>query len=218
MMERRTVAGWYVTEGSDDASLVTAARDGDRDAFGRLYSRYSRMVHGILLARVGSADVDDLVQDAFVHAFRRLHDLNDATRFGGWLAAIARSRANDHRRRLQTASAVRQALAMEEGSMSPMNPSLQMSAERILELIRALPDAYRETLILRLIEGMTGPEIAVRTGLTPGSVRVNLYRGMQQLREKMSQKIDASELEAAAAPGKGLVARLKRALGKRNAR
>ena len=58
-------------------------------------------------------------------------------------------------------------------------------ASAILAAIRELPDAYRETLILRLVEGMTGPEIAARTGLTPGSVRVNLHRGMQQLREKL---------------------------------
>jgi len=44
----------------------------------------------------------------------------------------------------------------------------------------------RETLILRLVEGLSGPEIAERTGLTPGSVRVNLHRGMQQLRERLS--------------------------------
>ena len=56
----------------------------------------------------------------------------------------------------------------------------------ILEIIRGLPDAYRETLILRLVEGMTGPEIAERTGLTAGSVRVNLHRGMKQLREKLA--------------------------------
>jgi RNA polymerase sigma-70 factor (ECF subfamily) len=43
-------------------------------------------------------------------------------------------------------------------------------------------------LLLRLIEGMTGPEIAERTGLTPGSVRVNLHRGMQQLRQKLGEK------------------------------
>src|SRR5712692_7511302 len=54
-----------------------------------------------------------------------------------------------------------------------------------LAAIRSLPDAYRETLILRLVEGMTGPEIAARTGLTPASVRVNLHRGMKQLREKL---------------------------------
>ena len=58
-------------------------------------------------------------------------------------------------------------------------------AAAVLAAIRELPDAYRETLILRLVEGMTGPEIAARTGLTPGSVRVNLHRGMQQLREKL---------------------------------
>ena len=51
-----------------------------------------------------------------------------------------------------------------------------------LEAIRALPPAYRETLLLRLVEGMTGPEIARRTGLTEGSVRVNLCRGMELLR------------------------------------
>ena len=47
----------------------------------------------------------------------------------------------------------------------------------------------RDALILRLVEGMTGPEIAARTGLTHGSVRVNLHRGMQQLREILGHKI-----------------------------
>jgi hypothetical protein len=42
-----------------------------------------------------------------------------------------------------------------------------------------------ETLTLRFVEGMTGPEIAMRTGLTDGSVRVNLHRGMQQLKEQL---------------------------------
>ena len=53
----------------------------------------------------------------------------------------------------------------------------------VLELIRKLPEAYQETLIFRLVEGMTGPEIAAKTGLTPESVRVNLCRGMKMLRE-----------------------------------
>ena len=53
----------------------------------------------------------------------------------------------------------------------------------ILESIRQLPESYRETLLLRLVEGMTGPEIAARTGLTAESVRVNLCRGMKMLRE-----------------------------------
>jgi len=54
----------------------------------------------------------------------------------------------------------------------------------LLNAVRELPEAYREPLILRFVEGLTGPEIAARTGLTHGSVRVNLHRGMQILREK----------------------------------
>ncbi len=50
--------------------------------------------------------------------------------------------------------------------------------------MRELPEAYRDTLVMRFVEGMTGPEIAAHTGLTHGSVRVNLHRGMQMLREK----------------------------------
>ena len=55
----------------------------------------------------------------------------------------------------------------------------------VLDVIRTLPAAYRETLVLRLVEGLTGPEIAERTGLTPASVRVNLHRGMALLRAKL---------------------------------
>ena len=57
----------------------------------------------------------------------------------------------------------------------------------MLATIRRLPEAYRETLVLRLVEGMTGPEIAERTGMQPGSVRVNLHRGMQMLREALAR-------------------------------
>ena len=58
----------------------------------------------------------------------------------------------------------------------------------ILEAVMSLSETYRETLILRLVEGMTGPEIAARTGMTHGSVRVNLHRGMEQLRAKLSRE------------------------------
>jgi RNA polymerase sigma-70 factor (ECF subfamily) len=57
-----------------------------------------------------------------------------------------------------------------------------------LAAIQSLPEAYRETLVLRLVEGMTGDEIARRTGLTPASVRVNLHRGMKRLREVLECK------------------------------
>lgn len=61
----------------------------------------------------------------------------------------------------------------------------------MLEAIRSLPEAYREPLVLRLVEGLTGPEIAEKTGLTPGSVRVNLSRGMKRLRTSLGVMTDA---------------------------
>ena len=157
--------------------LVTAALEGDRDGFGQLYARYAPLVHGILLARVPRAEVDDLVQDIFLHAYKKLNTLRDRAAFGPWIAMIARNRAIDfHRRSRDT---------VEITDEVPGSNTSDSRANEILELIRNLPDAYRETLVLRLVEGMTGPEIASRTGLTPASVRVNLHRGMKLLREKL---------------------------------
>ncbi len=168
-----------------DAGRVGAAREGDRAAFGWLYERYFGMVHGILLARVPRTDVRDLVQDVFLTALRKLAALRDPRAFGGWLAQIARNRANDYHRRNENPpqEELSEAQAPERGKTA-----LQ-SAEALaaLRAIQELPDAYRETLMLRFVEGMTGPEIAARTGLTAGSVRVNLHRGMKMLREKLTQ-------------------------------
>jgi RNA polymerase sigma-70 factor (ECF subfamily) len=178
-----------VPDEGDVASLVTAAREGDRGAFGRLYERYARMVHGILLGRVPTVEVDDLVQDVFVRAMRQVHTLRDVNAFGGWLATVARNRANDYHRR----SVDLVEFAEDAPSQTPAKRRSDEAGDdgaAILGMIRELPAAYRETLILRLVEGMTGPEIAERTGLTAGSVRVNLHRGMQMLREKLGQRHD----------------------------
>lgn len=172
-----------------EVSLVLAARGGDRAAFGALYARFAPMVHGILLAKIPPGDVEDLLQDVFLRALPRLGDLRDVSRFGPWLAAIARNRANDYHRELRPIAAVTDGLPENESELPASKASApsDTGGAAILSVIRALPDAYRETLILRLVEGMSGPEIAARTGLTHGSVRVNLHRGMLQLREKLNK-------------------------------
>ena len=162
---------------ADELRLIGAARDGDRGAFGALYTLYGRLVHGIVLSRVPRTDVEDLVQDVFVHAMQRLASLREPRAFGGWLAAIARNLATDHLRRAPRIADMPQDLAASSND--------QTEALAVLAVIRSLPEAYRETLVLRLVEGMTGPEISARTGLTPASVRVNLHRGMKQLRERL---------------------------------
>src|SRR3954468_11715574 len=84
---------------ADDGRLVRAARAGDQGAFSSLYERYGRVVHALLLARVNRDEVDDLVQDVFLTAWRRLADLRDPAAFGGGVAMIARNRATDFHRR-----------------------------------------------------------------------------------------------------------------------
>jgi RNA polymerase sigma factor, sigma-70 family len=160
-----------------EVALVRAVLEGERDRFARLYEMYAPMVHGVLLARVPRDEVDDLVQDIFLHALKKLDTLRDAAAFGPWIAMIARNRAMDFYRSSRTTVEVTEQMAV---AKTP-----NRTAREVLDLIKQLPDAYRETLVLRFVEGMTGPEIASRTGLTPASVRVNLHRGTKLLRERM---------------------------------
>ena len=104
--------------------------------------------------------------------------------FGGWLATIARNRAHDYHRQWEDHAGLPEHAAESVAGKR----SSTIEAVAILAAIRSLPETYRETLFLRLVEGMTGPEIAVRTGLSPDSVRVNLCRGMKLLREKLGGK------------------------------
>jgi RNA polymerase sigma-70 factor, ECF subfamily len=212
----RAVTTAPAPESAVDSSLVLAARNGDRAAFGGLYARYARMVHGILLARVPASDVDDLVQDVFLRALPRLCDLRDVARFGPWLAAITRNRANDYYRQTRAVAEVTESLPEDESELPASNTAPDAEAAAILLIVRSLPDAYRETLILRLVEGMTGPEIAARTGLTPGSVRVNLHRGMQQLKEKLSQASLGGAMRRDSGGDRSSTAQAKDLLNRRN--
>lgn len=168
--------------------LVALARRGDRGSWSTLYDIYAPVVHAVLLLRVGYPDADDLTQEVFIAAMRKIGSLrNDAT-FSSWLLSIARRRAGTlfrvrslFRRSLPRAAEGRpghaDAPAIRESSLTP---------RQLLQAIRSLPAAYQETLALRLIEQLQGPEIARRLGLTHGSVRVNLARGMKLLREKLA--------------------------------
>src|SRR6267143_523867 len=87
-----------VTEEPLEAILVKAVLDGEQARFARLYEMYAPMVHGILLARIPRDEVDDLVQDIFLNALRKLDTLRNAAAFGPWIAMIARNRAMDFHR------------------------------------------------------------------------------------------------------------------------
>ncbi|HXI32351.1 MAG TPA: sigma-70 family RNA polymerase sigma factor [Vicinamibacterales bacterium] len=163
--------------GDDLAATIESVAAGDEDAFARLYRDYVRMVHAILLGRVPRRDVDDLVQEVFVTAYTRIRELREPAAFGGWIAAIARHRAIDYLRHARDSEVLPDDL--------PGGQAIEAETLAVLDVVRKLPEAYRDTLLMRLVEGMSGAEIAERSGLTPASVRVNLHRGMKLLREHL---------------------------------
>src|SRR5437899_3208607 len=137
-----------------DADLVRAAQTGDVVSFEQLYARYAPVVHSILLGRLPPADADDVTQNVFITALTKLRSLREPAAFAGWIARTARNAAEDHRRRLIDSVEIDAAFAT-RGTQSE-----DAEAARALEAIRALPEAYRETLMMRLVEGMSGPEIS----------------------------------------------------------
>ena len=156
--------------------LVVAAQHGDRVAFAQLYGRFHKVVHALVLARVSARDAGDVVQDAFADAWAKLPSVREPAAFPGWLLAMARNRAIDHARRARPITEIDD-LAIE--------PPPHVEAAAALRALRELPETYRETMMMRLVEGLSGPEIAERTGMTPESVRVHLHRGMKLLRERL---------------------------------
>lgn len=178
-----------ISPGSGDAALLDAARQGSAAAFTQLYHEYSGLVRGTLLAHMPYQDVPDAVQEVFICAWRKLAGLRDGDAIGAWLCAIARNTARQYfraRPRAPVSEAHGRGHAESAAHAPGEGGDPSSAALELLDAIQALPEAYRETMALRFVEGMTGPEIATRTGHTAGSVRVNLHRGVQLLRERLA--------------------------------
>ncbi|HKH91294.1 MAG TPA: sigma-70 family RNA polymerase sigma factor [Gemmatimonadaceae bacterium] len=167
-------------DGESSAALVRAAQDGDRQAFETLYDRYVRLVHAVLLGTLDSEDASDVAQDVFFRAWQQLNQLRDPEAFGPWLTTIARNAARMRHRA--------------EPRHVPLTPSLvagatsveaKLDAQHVLAQLQSLPAKFRDPLMLRLVEGMSGVEIAALTGLTHGTVRVYLHEGMRLLRARL---------------------------------
>jgi RNA polymerase sigma-70 factor (ECF subfamily) len=143
------------------------------------------MVFGILLSRVRRVDAEDLSQEVFLAAWKGLPTLRSDAHVGGWLATIARNAAARHHQRARPAPE-----PLPEALPDRRGRTAQREAEgaELLEVLRGLPETYRDSLVLRLVEGMSGPQIAELTGLSPGSVRTHLARGRELLREALRRK------------------------------
>ncbi len=171
-MERQAVTVWPVAETREEDSLVSAARDGDRAAFGCLYDRYARMVHGILLARVPPREVDDLVQEVFLLALRQFHALRDVSRFGAWLGTITRNRANDRFRKSIPDAKVTEPVSEDQAESRTANHAAEQEAAVILAVVRALPEPHEASCVSIGQCSMPGG-IPSATATSPSGARTN---------------------------------------------
>ena len=175
-----------------DTALVVRARNGDRAAFEGRVRRTSRLVFARLYLDTGRADrAEDLLQETFLLAFRSLPRLEDPGGFRTWLLAIAHNALIDDARRAgrlkRTGPAAETPLALVPAAgPSPVEVAQrEETRQRVLAVLRSLPEEYRLPLTLRYITGADYDTIGEQLGLTNGSLRGLLHRGLKLLRDRM---------------------------------
>ena len=171
-----------------DAQLVTAAIEGDEDAFRGLVERYAAMATAIAFATTGDAEAArDLVQDAFSEAYRSLRRLRSAKKFAGWLAGMTRRKAISWVR-WRARSREELAGGREELSAAPAPPAgddaeRAETRRRVLAAVRGLPPGYREAVVLRCLEGRSHAEICAALRISQAALDKRLTRAKEMLRE-----------------------------------
>jgi RNA polymerase sigma-70 factor (ECF subfamily) len=179
----------------NEEGLVRRARDGDREAFEELVRRTSRMVYAKLYLDTGDAhSTEDLVQETYLRAFRSLHQLTDPRGFRAWLMTIGKSTLVDSVRRagaLRRSAPPRAGRDALEGAAAPKGEDAGRAEtrEKVRAILQSLPEEYRLPLTLRYIDGADYESIQMQLGLSPGSLRGLLYRGLQLLRRAVKQEV-----------------------------
>ena len=170
-----------------DVELVTAWRAGDESAATRLVERHTAAVARFLhCAGAAPADLDDLVQEAFFRAFRRIESWRGEAGFRSWLITIAGNLLRDEWRRRKG----RKVLPLDERDLAgAATPEGEVEADEAAERIRLelgrLPRLQREVFLLRVQEGIGYEEIARALGTTPGAARVHYHHAVRRLKERV---------------------------------
>ncbi|MCA8956026.1 MAG: RNA polymerase sigma factor [Planctomycetes bacterium] len=170
-----------------DEPLVSQALQGSREAFGLLVVRYSRSVRAVLVARLGACDdLDDLVQECFLRAYRGLSRLRTPERFGAYLHRIARNLAVDWLRR-----GPRGTVPLEDAPVvldAPVEGLVDIREERLARVRRVvgrLPLALREAVMMFYFDRLSHGQIAAFLGITEGAVNQRLHRARVALRSAL---------------------------------
>jgi len=167
----------------DDATLVRASLEGDRDAFGVLISRHARSILSLTTRMLGSADAEDVAQETFVAAYKALASFKFDAKFSTWLYRIGVNKCTDSLRARRPETSL-DAAADDGGAAidvsSDETPHWELEqAELAWELdkgIQALPQLYRESFVLRHIEGLGYEEMSAILGVHRDTLKMRVYK------------------------------------------
>ncbi|MDR3507234.1 MAG: RNA polymerase sigma factor [Caulobacteraceae bacterium] len=183
--------------GETDEALAVLAGSGDRRAFERLVTRHRTALYRFARRYVGASDeAYDIVQESLVSAWGALGRYDPSRPFGAWLRAITLNKCRDHGRRGATRRLFLKAFAAGRSPVSDAQADQQARQDkseaeaRLARLdiaIAALPRAYKEPLLLTLVEGLSHQAAAAQLGISPKAVEMRLYRARQTLTEWLGE-------------------------------
>ena len=176
-----------------NAPLVERCRLGDRRAQAEIYKRYSKAMFNASLRITGDYDeAEDVLQEAFLSAFRELHSYKGDSSFGSWLKRIVINKSINclRNRRLQLVPLGEQhdAAGPETADFGPENEEMHWRADVVRRCVQELPDGYRVVLSLYLLEGYDHAEIAGILGITESTSKSQYSRARKKLLELARQR------------------------------
>ena len=170
-----------------DLELVRRCLDGDETAFEELYKAHASRLYGLILRMTGSAhEADDLLQEVFLHAHRKLTSFRGDAALGTWLYRLAVNHCLDALRGRQHRMARATDSLDDEGAAEPRAPMPAVpTAVSRLDLERAiakLPDGCRTAFVLHDVEGFEHTEVAGMLGISSGTSKSQVHRARMKLR------------------------------------
>ena len=178
-------------QGPQDRALVDAARAGSELAFETLVGRYRAPVLRLAYRLTHDADeANDIAQDAFLRAYRRLNEFHPDRPFGRWLFVIARNASLDAIRRRRRAA--RLVVANENAGLEPGPEEVALRNEESLRVhvaLDALPAKYRDVLELYYLSGLRYREIALALDIPLGTVKTFISRAKRRLRVELESPL-----------------------------
>lgn len=172
-----------------DLELVQRGRSGDDSALGALAKRHHAAAYRLALSFVREDDLaQDVVQDAFLKAFRALGGFRADASFRTWLLTITANEARGalRRRGRRRETALEDAGEVPSEAGGPAHDAIvRQDANRARKMLEQLPEKQRLSVTLRIEEGLSFKEIGEVIGSSEGAARVNYFHGIRRLRELM---------------------------------